>query len=265
MPTTTLLLSRRQTPDSHALWRAASVLGWNVVRARGYEPPPELAEGARRIVLYAETLLADALGSALELALLEPDAEWLARLPARYRLRDVDATRLGEVREVRERAFVKPASEKAFAPRVYEPGEIVDEARAFPDSLPVLIAEPVRFELETRAFVADRNVATLSAYLRDGALAEGDDGAWALTAEERAEAVGFLEGMLADPAVALPPGVVIDVGRIEGRGLAVVEANPAWSSGLCGCEPRAVLRVLEGAVLPGAEVDEALERWVRRV
>ncbi len=44
-----------------------------------------------------------------------------------------------------------------------------------------------------------------------------------------------------------PPAVVLDVGRIEGRGWAVVELKPAWSSGLDACDPAGVLRVLQRA------------------
>jgi hypothetical protein len=41
---------------------------------------------------------------------------------------------------------------------------------------------------------------------------------------------------------------VVDVGRVAGRGWAVVEANPAWGSGLYGCDAARVLPVLRGAV-----------------
>ncbi|WAS92153.1 ATP-grasp domain-containing protein [Nannocystis punicea] len=55
--------------------------------------------------------------------------------------------------------------------------------------------------------------------------------------------------------------VVIDVGAIEDRGWAVAEANPAWASGLCGCEPARVLAVLRACVVAG-EASEAA-RWLR--
>jgi hypothetical protein len=41
--------------------------------------------------------------------------------------------------------------------------------------------------------------------------------------------------------------VVIDTGYIEGRGWAVVEANPAWASGLYLCDATAALAVVAGA------------------
>ena len=45
-------------------------------------------------------------------------------------------------------------------------------------------------------------------------------------------------------AAGLPAGAVVDVGEIPGRGLAVVEANPAQESALYGADPDAVLTVL---------------------
>ncbi|WP_053237368.1 ATP-grasp domain-containing protein [Sandaracinus amylolyticus] len=258
----TLILSRRHTPDSQALWRAAVDAGWDVVRAQRYAVPPELA-GRTDVAFYAETLLADALAPELGVVLLEPDVRWLAELPSAYRLREIRATTLAAVREVRERAFVKPADEKVFAARVYEPGERIDEHHALPDALPVLVSEPVRFEIEVRAFVVDREAATLSAYVRDGDIARAEDGTWPLDARDREDAITLLASLLADPEVALPPAVVIDVGRIEGRGFAVVEANAAWAAGICGCDPDAVLRAVARTCVPTSSLDDITRRWAR--
>jgi hypothetical protein len=71
--------------------------------------------------------------------------------------------------------------------------------------------------------------------------------------------------MLDDPEVELPPAVVVDVGRMTGRGWGVVEANPAWASGLCGCDPASVLPVLRRAVVRRGAVSEVDQRWARRV
>jgi hypothetical protein len=40
---------------------------------------------------------------------------------------------------------------------------------------------------------------------------------------------------------------VIDIGRIRGRGLAIIETNQAWASGLYGCDPMAALKVMEAS------------------
>ncbi len=80
-------------------------------------------------------------------------------------------------------------------------------------------------------------------------------GDWEATSEE----IEAATAALADAEVDLPPEVVVDVGR-----MAVVEANPAWASGLCGCDPAGVLPVLRRAAVPHGAVPEAERRWVRR-
>ena len=52
---------------------------------------------------------------------------------------------------------------------------------------------------------------------------------------------------------------------MKDRGWGVVEANPAWASGLCGCDPAGVLRVLRRATVPESAMTEADRVWVRRV
>ncbi|MCC6739503.1 MAG: ATP-grasp domain-containing protein, partial [Planctomycetia bacterium] len=60
----------------------------------------------------------------------------------------------------------------------------------------------------------------------------------------------FASSILADPAVEVPRAAALDVGRIRGRGWAVVELNSAWAAGLYGCDPEAVLEVLRHASGP---------------
>lgn len=45
-----------------------------------------------------------------------------------------------------------------------------------------------------------------------------------------------------------PVPSVIDVGRIPGKGWAIIETNQAWASGLYGCDPLEALKAIEGSV-----------------
>jgi hypothetical protein len=111
----------------------------------------------------------------------------------------------------------------------------------------VLFSAPVEWSIEYRCFVLEREIATVSPYWRDGRLAQADDGSWPAAPEEITGATRFAARVAADPAVPACGGWVLDVGRITGAGWAVVEANPAWGSGLYGCEPDRVLDVLRAA------------------
>jgi hypothetical protein len=257
----TLVLSARYSDDSNSLWRAALAAGWDVERI--LRPDGVEALRGRDMVVYGETILGDRLIDACGVTLLEPAMDFLPNLPERLRKREVSLSTLGAARRLREPAFVKPVDEKFFPACVYPAGADVDAV--FEDDLPVLVAEPVRFGLEVRAFVLDRRICSLSAYIRGGEIAKAADGSWPLAEEEEAQARALLETLLADAAVAMPPAVVVDVGCIEGRGWAVVEANPAWAAGLCGCDPTQVLPVLRRATVAGEAATAEDRRWARQV
>jgi hypothetical protein len=240
---TTLLLSARHTEDNQQLWRAAIERGWTVERVRGLRIP-EMSDA--EFVLYIEALFAPTIAKALGLRLLEPALDWLTQVPHEFRRRDVWLSTLGEARTLSEPRFVKPPNEKSFSAQVYGCG---DELPAeFDDSTPVLVAEPVEWEVEVRCFVLDGTVRTLSPYLRCGQLAKHDG--FLATEDELQEARRLVETLLADSRVQTPRAVVVDVGKIAGRGWAVVEANAAWGSGIYGCDPHVVLEVIRHAVVP---------------
>src|SRR5262249_19037354 len=113
----------------------------------------------------------------------------------------------------------------------------------------------------------NKKVMTLSPYWRNGELAQNASGEWYASESEIAEALKFSEELLSDSSVRVPPAVVIDIGIIEGRGWAVVEANPSWASGIYGCDPHEVLAVIARACLKTNRVSEEDQGWVveRRV
>jgi len=257
----TLVLSPRYTDDSNAMWRAATDRGWDVARVRAYRSDaidPSVA--SRGPLLYGETLLADALADLLGVVVVEPTPYWLPELPEVYRKRSVIVSTLGAARRLRAPHFVKPVDEKVFRSRVYGDGALIDPEDALGDDEVVQIADVVSFELEVRLFVANRRVHTYSAYLRNGALARDATGAWPLSDTEAKEAMRFANTLLGDPNAQLPEALVLDVGRTADRGWCVVEANPCWCSGLCGCDPRAALEVCAIACKPKDDPT----RWSRR-
>lgn len=248
----TLVLSPRFTDDSNSLWSAALGAGWDVVRLHGFR----VEEAPQEAAIYGETLFADAVAEGLGVSVLGPPDAWLPALPRRYLQREILLTDLEGARTATFPAFVKPPDEKFFAARIYgDAKDLLDTTEGLASTTPVLVSQPVRFEVEYRAFVEGRRVAALSVYIREGKLAEG----WHEEPGEREEALAFLGRLLADELVELPPAIVIDVGRLATGGWAVVEGNPAWASGLCDCDPDAVLSVLAAATVPHGSGG----RWAR--
>ena len=238
------LLTSRFTNDAQALWRVAGREGWRVERVRGIDVPADL-DPREPVAIYIEPLVAPALAEAVGVTLLEPANDWLAGLPDDLLRRTVRAGTLGQARRLDAPAFVKPPNDKSFAARVYPDGLALPEGD---DASPVLIAEPVRWRSEFRAFCLDGKVLTVSPYLRDGRLAQQDG--YAATDDELRQAWAVCERVL--DRGDLPRAIVVDVGEIDGRGWAVVEANPAWSSGLYACDPREAFRCVAAACERGS-------------
>jgi hypothetical protein len=237
----TLILTPRYTEDSQALWKAAGNLGWQVERLTGWKVPDHVRSVADP-VFYGEALFGPMLAEQLGLDLVSPPEDWLTRLPHEYKLRAISLTTLGEARSNLTEAFVKPPNDKSFPASVYKGSELPEE---YPDDMAVLVSDVVQWEKEFRCFVLDRSLKTYSLYSRFGEL-ERESG-FSSTPEEDAAVCDFISHMLADARVDLPVATVVDVGFITGAGWACVEQNAAWGAGIYGCDPDAVLEVLQRA------------------
>jgi hypothetical protein len=182
--------------------------------------------------------------------LVNCDDTWLPSLPELYRLRTIALTTFATAKEERSNIFVKPVQKGLFAPDIYSPGSLKRTEPPVPSQTSVYLSEPVQWLTEFRCFVAQRKIVAMAPY-RIGAqrLTQIDDPLPA-TLEESNAARDFCEELLADRNVPLPPGVVIDVGRIKGKGWAVVEANEAWASSIYSCAPEAVLNSLLSCCIP---------------
>lgn len=200
------------------------------------------------VAVYGESLFGKHVATTLGFRLLEPPLDWLPQLPAKYCGRNVYLTTLADARTITHRCFLKPADEKCFDARVYEHGGQLPAVGLLPEALPVLVQDIVEWTVEYRCFILNRQLLTASAYWRHEALAKDAEGIWSSPSEETAEALQFCDSVLQDTSVDLLPAVVVDVGHIKGHGWAVVEANAAWASGLYGCDPAQVLKVLLGCV-----------------
>ena len=133
---------------------------------------------------------------------------------------------------------------------MYEPGTFTPPS-VIDDSYPVLVSEPVEFDLEYRCFVDGATVKTWSNYIMYDNIA--DPRYWnMIPLDEERYPHDIVNDLLYDSKyhdfnfTTVPS--VIDVGRIKGKGWAIIETNPAWASGLYGCDPLAALQVMEKSV-----------------
>ncbi|GGV39228.1 hypothetical protein GCM10010182_74480 [Actinomadura cremea] len=250
-----LLLPPGPTATAGRLADAAAARGLRV-RTLHRRPVPSDLRG--RAHVYGGEAFASEVASALDVALLEPGPGWLPGLPAEFTGRRVRLASLAEARGLDRPAFVKPASGKAFAPGVYEPGRTPREP---PDS-PVLLADPVTFAGEYRLHVLDGAVRAASRYAVHGVL----DAAPLDVLPERAAVETFVADLLAHAAPGLPSAVVVDVGLVTAPGpprYAVVEANEAWFSNCYAAPPDRVLDVVLRAAAPRTDLAARDEPFVR--
>jgi hypothetical protein len=234
-----LILSPRHIPDSESLLEAATAAGWSVRRLPNWRI--EAIPDEKNIAAYGEPLFVAAIAQQLSLALLEPPFAWLSQLPRKYLKREVRLSELGLMTKERFPAFIKPADDKCFPAKVYVTRDDFPSVDYLASNTPILISEPVVWEVEFRCFIRDRRCVTISVYERNGELAQASDSSWPVKENELGEALAFISSFLNDPRVSLPPSVAVDIGRMTDKDWAVIEANPSWGAGIYGCEPREVL------------------------
>ena len=255
----TLILPPRYTDDSIALWRAATAMGWGVMRLQGWRVGADLS--IDEPVPYGEPLFVATVAEQLGLAVFEPSFDLLARLPERFRRREVGFGHGQDIPSYRFPAFVKPADDKCFPAAIYQSALELRQF-AIPAATPILRSEPVSWSLEFRCFVADRRCRALSLYARSGTLALAQDGSWSGADEELSAARTFMKELLSCADVELPPAVAIDIGLIVDKGWAMVELNACCGAGIYGCDPHQVLAVLRSGVVPMARLRVDDRRWI---
>lgn len=251
----TLLLHPRYDDDSQILWQEAVARSWAVVR-EGYEIP--LCERPRYrevindgLAIYGGHMWAHMISAQIGGRLDTPAPRWLAELPREFVGREIAACELGDVVVGQHPLrtifpiFVKSLGwPQEFTSRVYASAS---DLPALDNTLPVLISEVMRFEREFRFFCVSNTPVAWSPYSR------GQEGALDTQLTRRDKP---LLQICADwlgehlPTLGLPNAVVVDVGvpAFGERRAVIVEANPAWCSGIYRCNPTRVLDVIAECV-----------------
>ncbi len=225
----TLLIPAKPDVERDAVAHAFEHRGGGVQRLdRFWEVAP--TPGA---VVYGPDTFALVVAEQLGVTLVSPADDLLARAPADALRRDVTLASLDHALCGPWPRFVKPVVPKQFRAGVWaDAASLAHETRGLPSDTAVLCSEVVHFANEVRAFILDRSVRTAACY--EG---EGD-----VDAATRA-----LIAML--PSLELPTACVLDIGYIEGRGWALIEANAAWGAGLNGCDATRAVEVIARATL----------------
>jgi hypothetical protein len=256
-----LLLSSRYSADSIALRDAAVDMGWSVERLIDVEQV-EKFKAQTALVIFGEAVFARVVAQVLGVGLLQPPLDWLAQLPFAFVQRRIRYVTLHEARSQQDLNFIKPAGEKAFPAKIYASGAELPNESSLSDTTPVLIIEPVIWELEYRCFVLDREPTTVSIYKRGGRLARDKDGFWNASSGELGQAWDYARNVLSRPNIDVPPAFVLDIGIMKNKGWGIIETNPVWASGIYGCEPSKILPVLQRSCRNKDELTAEDSQWL---
>ncbi len=247
-----ILITQPRVGKSHneiiALQMAAESLGWEVYPSEySWRLPDELIASGKVGVPYGSQIFCEVIAQQMGWKLLLNSFDWLAKLPLPYVQRKVEFMTLDKAMNLSETRFIKPADDKIFEAKVYAPGDL-KPFDSIPMDTPCLVSEIVNFDLEYRTFIVpNKTVRAWSNYICFEHLA--DPKFWHMIPADEGEPRDFVEQLLFDiecDGLETVPSV-IDVGRIPGKGWAIIESNPAWASGLYGCDPVAALKVMAAA------------------
>lgn len=183
----------------------------------------------------------------LAMRLCAPGQNWLSGLDVSLTGRRIETGTLDEM-PADEILYAKPAEAKirGFISAKYAKQQVEDiySAENVPSET-IIQWSPDILDInhEHRFFVANEKVMAGSPYLVDSIVYTAG-----MTSPFSAAAKSFALDAIQELKDNQPPAYTLDVGRNETTGeWLIIEANPAWSSGLYGCNPAAVIDVLDVA------------------
>lgn len=236
-----LLAQPRNGSEIRALIVAAHELGWEVIEApSGWRLEEELTNSGKAGVPYGSQTFGEVIAQQMNWKLRFNSLDWLAKIDQEYLGRKVEFMTLAQAMQLLETKFIKPADDKVFMAKVYEPGEL-NPHEVVPRDTPVLVSDPVKFVSEYRCFVKDKKVITCSCYIMNGEINEPRN--WFKGSDAVAE---HLTKLLTRDIITSEPAV-IDLGYLDTGELVIIESNQAWASGIYGCDLAGVLEVLSVA------------------
>lgn len=232
-----LILSPRNTQDSLTLLQTAFQQGWKVYKLANWRIPDNFEE-TDKIAIYGEPLFAKIIAAQLNKVLLEPMHNWLTQLDFSYTQRKIDYLPLKALEKISFPSFIKPPDDKLFPAKIYQSPQEILEQKHIDKEQYILTSQPVSFIKEFRLHILQNEILGCSRYAVDGKLD--------ITCQDKdiKNAIDFTQSLIQNLSHTLPPVIVIDVGLLNTKQWAVIEANPCFGSGLYANPPYAILTML---------------------
>ena len=214
----------------HPLGEAARILGWDVICIENGWRIPYDEMTTQAGVVYGEPLFCEVIAQQMNWRLHSNSRDWLVKLPEKYVKRNIYLTTLKEARKISEKKFIKSADDAIFPAKSYNDGSTLPKQDIL-DDVSVIVSDKIKFMSEYRCFIKDRKVVSICCYSITNAVYSKEN--WYVATDS---IIKFTNDMLSDETIECAPGCAIDIGRINGHEMAVINSNPAFTSDLYGCE-----------------------------
>jgi hypothetical protein len=232
-----IALSPMYTEDSNNLKKASFSSPYVLSRFNAkWNVPEEFRQDV--IGVYGEDIYAEIVAEQCNLTLTKPDDNWLSKISEEFTKRKIVYGRLKDfVHE--ENIFIKCSDFKSFKAGVFDKITDIKGFETLDPEIMVFTSEVVEWELEVRCFVFNNEIRTYSSYWRNDSFDTNE-----LSEKEKKYLFTFFESFIQKYSSTLPIAIVLDFGIIKGKGWALIEANPAWCSGLYACDAEKALEVI---------------------
>ena len=232
-----LLLHERYTVEDGDIWRSAIKQGWTTERVNRYNIT-ERIKGFEFIRYYGNTLHKAQLGDLLPIKFdhiepnILPSLTWATR-------REMNMIKFNELdlAALNRPMFIKPARDKWFEARIYQPSETIVGGAVAGDE--IYVSDVVEFLDEVRCFVVKGQVLT-SSYYRINKVIWWDTGIDEseinLDARLKDTPIPDMANRIYQQCPSLS-AVVMDFARLADGSWSLIEFNEPWASGLYLCNP----------------------------
>ncbi|PJJ62774.1 ATP-grasp domain-containing protein [Chryseobacterium geocarposphaerae] len=230
-------LSPMYTEDSNNLKKASINSPYELSRFNAKWSVPEEFR-ADVIAVYGEDIYAEIVAEQCNLTLTKPDDNWLSKISEEFTKRKISYGQLKDFVD-KENIFIKCSDFKSFKAGIFDKVTNIKGFETLDLESTVFTSEVVEWELEVRCFVLNNEIKTYSSYWRNDAFDTNP-----LSETEHKDLFEFFNSFMKQYAKTLPKAIVLDFGIIKEKGWALIEANPAWCSGLCDCDAKKALEVV---------------------
>ncbi|MCT2560928.1 ATP-grasp domain-containing protein [Chryseobacterium herbae] len=232
-----IALSPMYTEDSNNLKKASITSPYELNRFNAkWNVPEEFREDV--IAVYGEDIYAEIVSDQCGLTLMKPDDNWLSLISEEFTKRKISYGQMKDYID-QENMFIKCSDFKSFKAGVYQKVTDIKGFDTVDLSSTVFTSEVVEWQLEVRCFVLHGEIKTYSSYWRNDAFDMNP-----LSEKEENDMFVFFNLFIKKYVSTLPAAIVLDFGIIKEKGWALIEANPAWCSGLYACDAEKALEVI---------------------